>query len=97
MADGSRSRWGALAEQGEAGSGHGRFPPALPVQIGRYCPCVGKLNSKQAQVARIQVLRALVDLPGRTSPRWANVPRWGEKQRRCSMACGYLLPPTTPP
>jgi hypothetical protein len=43
------SRWGALAEQGEAGSGHGRRPPpALPVRIGRYCPCVGKLNSKQA-------------------------------------------------
>jgi hypothetical protein len=32
--DGSRSRWGALAEQGEAG-------------IGRYCPYVDKLNSKQ--------------------------------------------------
>jgi hypothetical protein len=23
-------------------------PPALPVRTGRYCPCVGKLNSKQA-------------------------------------------------
>jgi hypothetical protein len=30
--DGSRSRWGALAEQGEAGSGLGRLP--LPYQCG---------------------------------------------------------------
>ena len=30
--DGSRSRWGALAEQGEAGSGLGRRP--LPCQCG---------------------------------------------------------------
>jgi hypothetical protein len=30
--DGSRSRWGALAEQGEAGSGFGRRP--LPCQCG---------------------------------------------------------------
>jgi hypothetical protein len=30
--DGSRSRWGALAEQGEAGSGFGRCP--LPCQCG---------------------------------------------------------------
>jgi hypothetical protein len=30
--DGSRRRWGALAEQGEAGSGHGRRP--LPCQCG---------------------------------------------------------------
>ena len=29
--DGSRSRWGALAEQGEAGSGFGRRP--LPCQL----------------------------------------------------------------
>jgi hypothetical protein len=33
--DGSRSRLGALAEQGEAGSGHGHRPPALPVRTGR--------------------------------------------------------------
>jgi hypothetical protein len=46
--DGCRSRWGALAEQGEAGSGLGRRPLPCLVRIGRYCPCVGKLNSKQA-------------------------------------------------
>jgi hypothetical protein len=48
--DGSWSRWGAPAEQGEAGSGHGRRP--LPcqsrVRIGRYCPCVGRLIKQQA-------------------------------------------------
>jgi hypothetical protein len=26
--------------------------PALPVRVGRYCPCVGKLNSKQARGER---------------------------------------------
>jgi hypothetical protein len=33
-------------------------PPALPVRTGRYCPCVGKLNtkSKQAGTAREAVL-----------------------------------------
>jgi hypothetical protein len=48
--DGSRGmvdgRWGALAEQGGAGSGFPP-PPALPARTGRCCPCVGKSTSKQ--------------------------------------------------
>ena len=46
--DGCRSRWGALAEQGEAGSGLGRRP--LPCQCGPgdIAPVCVELNSKQA-------------------------------------------------
>jgi hypothetical protein len=43
--DGSRSRWGALAEQGEAGSGHGRAPcPASADRALSYYPCVGSVG-----------------------------------------------------
>jgi hypothetical protein len=42
---GSWSRWGALAEQGEAGSGLGRYPlPWLPVRIGRWALLSFKLS-----------------------------------------------------
>jgi hypothetical protein len=34
--DGSRSRWGALTEQGKAGSGHGRRLP-WPLTISGQC------------------------------------------------------------
>jgi hypothetical protein len=45
--------WGGAARstrlQGEAGGGPGHRPlPYHAVRIGRYCSCVGELNSKQA-------------------------------------------------
>jgi hypothetical protein len=49
--DGSWSRWGALAEQGEAGSGQRPRPPprpALPFWTGGYCPCTGESSSNQS-------------------------------------------------
>jgi hypothetical protein len=55
--DGSRSRWGALAEQGEAGSGFGRRP--LPCQCGPgdIAPVwVSSTASKQADIKKTQKL-----------------------------------------
>jgi hypothetical protein len=41
-----------MAVVGRSGQrGHGRRPAALPVRIGRYCSCVGKLNSKSKQAS----------------------------------------------
>jgi hypothetical protein len=47
-------------------------PPALPVRIGRYCPCVGKLNSKRASGTIGDGTGA--SRPGAVTPRLARTP-----------------------
>jgi hypothetical protein len=41
-------RVGRTGSAGRSGQRPQPPPPALPVQSGRYCPCVGKFKSKQA-------------------------------------------------
>jgi hypothetical protein len=51
--DGSRSRWGAPAEQGEAGSGHGRHP--LPWQCGSGATALALWASYRKALLPLQI------------------------------------------